>query len=152
MARFSKKQITVNCPQVFLQLGATFVTLEKNNYLRGCIGSIIAHRPLVEDILKNAQLAEGFVDKVNGVKITTVIAGKDAVLSVFDVTKKNAKKLTVPASVNKYGRIYKICTAHGKAFKNAKKLKTLIVKDKDLKKMLKKNPTKYGLKKSVKIK
>ena len=105
-----------------------------------------------EDILKNAQLAEGFVDEVNGVKITTVIAGKDAVLSVFDVTKKNAKKLTIPASVNEYGRIYKICTAHGKAFKNAKKLKTLIVKDKDLKKMLKKNPTKYGLKKSVKIK
>ena len=57
MAKFTKKQITVNCPQVFLQPGATFVTLEKNNYLRGCIGSIIAHRTILEDILKNAQSA-----------------------------------------------------------------------------------------------
>lgn len=44
-------------PQVFNQHGACFVTLEKHENLRGCIGSIIAHRPLIEDLVKNAQNA-----------------------------------------------------------------------------------------------
>ncbi|HEV08988.1 MAG: AmmeMemoRadiSam system protein A [Sulfurihydrogenibium sp.] len=35
--------------------GASFVTLEtKNGTLRGCIGSIIPHRPLYEDVIHNA--------------------------------------------------------------------------------------------------
>ncbi len=34
--------------------GASFVTLEKNNQLRGCIGSIIPYRPLYEDVIENA--------------------------------------------------------------------------------------------------
>lgn len=42
-------------PAVFNQLGACFVTLEKNENLRGCIGSIIAHMPLIDDLIKNAQ-------------------------------------------------------------------------------------------------
>ncbi len=33
---------------------ATFVTLHKNKQLRGCIGSLIAHHPLVIDIAENA--------------------------------------------------------------------------------------------------
>lgn len=33
---------------------ATFVTLERENRLRGCIGSVIATRPLVEDVAENA--------------------------------------------------------------------------------------------------
>lgn len=37
--------------------GATFVTLTKHGNLRGCIGSIIAHRPLIEDLISNAQSA-----------------------------------------------------------------------------------------------
>lgn len=41
-------------PEVFKQYGACFVTLEKNGELRGCIGSIIAHEPLIDDLLKNA--------------------------------------------------------------------------------------------------
>lgn len=37
------------------KLGASFVTLEtKQGNLRGCIGSIIPHRPLYEDIIHNA--------------------------------------------------------------------------------------------------
>lgn len=44
-------------PAVFNQQGACFVTLEKHGDLRGCIGSIIAHRPLIEDLVKNAQNA-----------------------------------------------------------------------------------------------
>ncbi|MCX7760287.1 MAG: AmmeMemoRadiSam system protein A [Hydrogenothermaceae bacterium] len=37
------------------KLGASFVTLEtKQGSLRGCIGSIIPHRPLYEDVIHNA--------------------------------------------------------------------------------------------------
>ena len=42
------------------QLGknkAAFVTLEKMGHLRGCIGSIIAHRTLLEDLVNNAKAA-----------------------------------------------------------------------------------------------
>lgn len=42
-------------PEVFNELGACFVTLEKHGDLRGCIGSIIAHRPLINDLVQNAQ-------------------------------------------------------------------------------------------------
>ncbi len=36
---------------------ATFVTLELNGRLRGCIGSLIARRSLLEDIVSNAKAA-----------------------------------------------------------------------------------------------
>ena len=37
--------------------GAAFVTLNENRQLRGCIGSIIAHRPLIDDLIHNAKAA-----------------------------------------------------------------------------------------------
>lgn len=40
---------------------ATFVTLTLNGKLRGCVGSLIAHRNLLEDILHNAK-ASAFSD------------------------------------------------------------------------------------------
>ncbi|MFT7004117.1 MAG: AmmeMemoRadiSam system protein A [Sulfurimonas sp.] len=40
-----------------LKSGATFVTLKYDGNLRGCIGSIIAHTSLYEDILHNAYSA-----------------------------------------------------------------------------------------------
>lgn len=36
---------------------ATFVTLNLNNNLRGCMGSLVAHRTLFEDIIHNARAA-----------------------------------------------------------------------------------------------
>lgn len=42
------------------QLGvekATFITLTLNGQLRGCVGSLIAHCPLVDDLISNAQSA-----------------------------------------------------------------------------------------------
>ncbi len=39
--------------QGLLQHGATFVTLRKNGKLRGCIGSLQASRPLVDDLRAN---------------------------------------------------------------------------------------------------
>ncbi len=37
--------------------GATFVTLTQDGALRGCIGSLEAHRPLLEDLKANARAA-----------------------------------------------------------------------------------------------
>ncbi len=37
--------------------GAVFVTLEESSALRGCIGSLVAHRPLIDDIIANAKAA-----------------------------------------------------------------------------------------------
>lgn len=39
------------------QQGAAFVTLHYNGELRGCIGSILAHRLLLDDIIENANSA-----------------------------------------------------------------------------------------------
>lgn len=44
-------------PCVLEETGASFVTLELAGILRGCIGSIIAHKPLVKDLIKNAHAA-----------------------------------------------------------------------------------------------
>jgi AmmeMemoRadiSam system protein A len=37
--------------------GATFVTLTRDGELRGCVGSLEAHRPLAEDVAANARAA-----------------------------------------------------------------------------------------------
>lgn len=37
-----------------LEPGATFVTLELKGELRGCVGSLLAHKPLLDDVKKNA--------------------------------------------------------------------------------------------------
>lgn len=41
----------------FSALAATFVTLTQSGQLRGCIGSLEAHRPLAEDVAENAVAA-----------------------------------------------------------------------------------------------
>lgn len=56
-SQFIKQEVHIKYPQVFSQYGASFVTLEKNNNLRGCIGSIIARKSLIVDLVSNAQNA-----------------------------------------------------------------------------------------------
>ena len=51
-----KKNLVRKYPEL-TEPGAVFVTLNKNGRLRGCIGSIEAHRPLIEDIIHNARAA-----------------------------------------------------------------------------------------------
>lgn len=41
-------------PETLRRVGAVFVTLRKEGRLRGCIGSYLARRPLVEDVAENA--------------------------------------------------------------------------------------------------
>lgn len=44
-------------PPVLTQYGASFVTLNQNNQLRGCIGSVYPTKPLILDIIDNAHNA-----------------------------------------------------------------------------------------------
>ena len=48
---------TISIAPELAEKGAAFVTLQKDGKLRGCIGSIVAHQPLIEDISQNAQKA-----------------------------------------------------------------------------------------------
>ena len=54
-SKLGGKNFFTNHAQVFDELGACFVTLKKLGHLRGCIGSIIAHQSLFEDIVQHAQ-------------------------------------------------------------------------------------------------
>ena len=48
-----KTAIAVDAPELHKN-AATFITLTQNGQLRGCIGSLQAYRPLVDDIRENA--------------------------------------------------------------------------------------------------
>ncbi len=52
----NKEQLSIKYP-FLTQQAATFVTLTINGSLRGCIGALIAHRTLIDDIITNAQSA-----------------------------------------------------------------------------------------------
>lgn len=49
--------IPQNIPSVLLEFGASFVTLEIEGKLRGCIGSIYPTKPLIIDLIDNAKNA-----------------------------------------------------------------------------------------------
>lgn len=53
-SNFNKEKFYTDHSSVFDEFGACFVTLKKNDKLRGCIGSIIAHRPLIVDLVHHA--------------------------------------------------------------------------------------------------
>jgi len=48
---------TTHYPRPLREPAASFVTLKKHGELRGCIGSLEAHRPLVDDVAHNAYAA-----------------------------------------------------------------------------------------------
>ena len=52
----SKYDVVKNYPQ-FVLGKATFITLKKDGKLRGCIGSLVAHREFYNDLVINAQKA-----------------------------------------------------------------------------------------------
>ena len=54
-SKFNKSEVITNHTPVFDEDGACFVTLKKFGNLRGCIGSIIAHRPLIEDLVVHSK-------------------------------------------------------------------------------------------------
>jgi len=60
-ARFGQTVQRPTLPEWLFQPGATFVTLTQGGQLRGCMGTLEAHRPLLEDLEQNA-LASAFGD------------------------------------------------------------------------------------------
>lgn len=68
LSKFNHKTLYTAHPPVFNQLGACFVTLKKNNNLRGCIGSIIAHQSLINDIVQHSKDAAFHDPRFNPVK------------------------------------------------------------------------------------
>ena len=56
LSTIDKKALLKAYPELSLHK-ATFVTLTLEHQLRGCIGSLIAHRPLLDDLIHNAQAA-----------------------------------------------------------------------------------------------
>ncbi len=55
--KIPSKSDMVDCFQDFAIPKATFVTLKQNQNLRGCIGSLVAHRDLYDDLVQNAKSA-----------------------------------------------------------------------------------------------
>ncbi len=58
------KELTDEVKQRLIQMypqlakpGAVFVTINERSSLRGCIGSLVAHRPLIDDLIANAKAA-----------------------------------------------------------------------------------------------
>ena len=56
-SQFGKTHAADESPAWLQAHGASFITLHLQKKLRGCIGSLRAHRPLVDDIKANAQAA-----------------------------------------------------------------------------------------------
>ena len=52
-----EEYIPRDIPSVLTQYGASFVTLNRNDQLRGCIGSIYPTKPLILDLIDNAKNA-----------------------------------------------------------------------------------------------
>ncbi len=50
-------RLPADVPETLMEDGACFVTLRMNGDLRGCIGTLDAHEPLLENIVSNAQNA-----------------------------------------------------------------------------------------------
>lgn len=58
--KIDKEELLIDFP-FLAQNGATFVTLTLNKQLRGCIGTLQAYRPLLDDLISNA-FAAAFED------------------------------------------------------------------------------------------
>jgi AmmeMemoRadiSam system protein A len=56
-ARRIDREALVRAHPWLAEKGAVFVTLNEYDQLRGCIGSIIAHEPLIDDVIRNAKAA-----------------------------------------------------------------------------------------------
>jgi AmmeMemoRadiSam system protein A len=85
--KIDKEYYTKQEPSL-LQTQASFVTLNKNHSLRGCIGSIIPTRELFDDIVRNAKLAA-----FNDHRFTPLT------IDEFDLLEIDVSILTIPQEV-----------------------------------------------------
>lgn len=69
-----KLVVGLDYPKRLLSPGASFVTLTKGGQLRGCIGSLEAIRPLLEDVAHNAYSAALHDPRFNPVEVEELAA------------------------------------------------------------------------------
>lgn len=107
---------------------------------------IITDSPKIFDNTQNTVAASfkkaGLVYKITDAKKKTV--------SIEGVSKKNVKKVVIPKNVKNAGVLYKVTSIRKNAFKNCKKLKTLVIKSTGIK-SIKKNAF-SGCRKKVNVK
>ncbi len=80
--RINRQEWTTKYPGL-LEKRASFVTINKNNQLRGCIGSIIPTKPLIDDIMQNAK-SSAFRD--NRFEVLSLSEFKDISISLSILT------------------------------------------------------------------
>ena len=89
---FGLEVVDDGIPSPLSEPGASFVTLHRNGDLRGCIGSLEAHRPLISDVAHNAYAA-GFRDprfsplqrdELVGLSLSISVLGKPQPISFVD--------------------------------------------------------------------
>ncbi len=93
-------------PEILLEPGAAFVTLHLGEELRGCIGSLEAYRPLVQDVASNAlnsafrdpRFAPVTSEELKAIKISISVLTKPKPLEV-----KDAKDLLLKLKADKHG-------------------------------------------------
>jgi len=101
-------RIPKDCPKKLMEKGACFVTLEKisegERHLRGCIGSLTAYKPLIEDIIENASKSAFYdprfdpvaEEELEHIEIEISILTKPVPLKFTDY-KNLIKKLNAPS-------------------------------------------------------
>ncbi len=127
--------------------GAALALVIKNSTASSVTSDTVA---IPEAFSKDAQLIANYPVAQGGLTFTSTLSGKKTIFTVTGV--KNAKTITIPATISKLGAKYNVSAAAKNVFKKATKLKTLVIKNGALKKAVKKSPAKYGLSKKVKIK
>lgn len=104
------ENLTKEYPQLS-QNGASFVTLTQNGNLRGCIGTLIAGRPLVEDIIanaKNAAFRDTRFTKLTREEFKTLHVEVSVLTAPIQVTYENIEDLKSKIRPNIDGIILKL--------------------------------------------
>jgi AmmeMemoRadiSam system protein A len=105
-----KSEIILTYPKLE-NLGASFVTLNLNGKLRGCIGSLIAHRSLLEDIIHNAKAAAFFdprFSKLTKKEFENVEIELSILTTPKDLIYKDFEDLETKLIPNKHGVILEL--------------------------------------------
>lgn len=94
----SKKRVSFDeIPAHLMLFGATFVTLTKHGQLRGCIGTLSAYQPLVQDVCEHAKAA-AFHDyrfsPVRESEMTEIVVEVSYLTDPIPLTYSDAKDLT----------------------------------------------------------
>lgn len=113
-----KNALLKQYPQMSMKK-ATFVTLTLNGQLRGCIGSLIAHRPLIDDLISNAQSAAFHdprflpltVQEFNNIHIEVSLLSEPKLISYSDEADLKAK-----IHINEDGVILQLGNDHQATF------------------------------------